>query len=172
MSKKRAKRQQTIDEADAKPCSDQKDCGSCVDTTLSDGMTMYQWFKDGEYCASGCDKTGCGEKACIVDDSCFVSTCTECLESQKRVWVPVEGCMRSCDMIADAVCFPSDKYSASDVCDISGGDMTEGVNTDASPPPTSGACGETGSTISIIVAAFMVIASGALQHTATFYVMI
>jgi hypothetical protein len=152
------------DETDAQLCLDQTDCGSCVDTTLSDGMTTCQWFKDGEYCGSGCDMTGCGETTCDVTEGgpCDDLDCVECLETDGCAWVPVEGCLNSCDMIADTACFPSDKYSASDVCDETGGDMTGGEDTEATSPPTSGASGESGSTTSIVVAMVVVITSGAL----------
>mmetsp|Transcript_12239 Transcript_12239/g.21506 ORF Transcript_12239/g.21506 Transcript_12239/m.21506 type:complete len:364 (-) Transcript_12239:80-1171(-) len=51
-------------QADVKLCSSQTDCSSCVGTTLSDGISICQWFEDGAFCASGCGINGCGSATC------------------------------------------------------------------------------------------------------------
>eukprot|EP00529_Nitzschia_sp_RCC80_P023391 CAMPEP_0113453468 /NCGR_PEP_ID=MMETSP0014_2-20120614/7371_1 /TAXON_ID=2857 /ORGANISM="Nitzschia sp." /LENGTH=473 /DNA_ID=CAMNT_0000344859 /DNA_START=302 /DNA_END=1723 /DNA_ORIENTATION=- /assembly_acc=CAM_ASM_000159 len=49
--------------ADSNACSSQEDCGSCVGTVLSDGVSTCKWY--GTYCSSlACDMTSCGSDTC------------------------------------------------------------------------------------------------------------
>jgi hypothetical protein len=50
--------------ADEMICTSNLDCGTCVGTLLSDGMTTCQWFEEGAYCSSGCGIMGCGTTSC------------------------------------------------------------------------------------------------------------
>lgn len=105
--------------ADSSLCASQTDCSDCTGTVLSDGNTTCQWFPDGEYCASGCGMTGCGVDTC-ADNACDGLSCNECLADdgdESCAWVPVEGCLSSCDIIADTACFPAVDYNASEVCE-------------------------------------------------------
>jgi len=54
------------DTADSEICGQQKNCGPCTSTVLSDGNARCQWHhsEDGGYCGSTCDMFGCGDKHC------------------------------------------------------------------------------------------------------------
>lgn len=58
---------------DERLCGRNKDCASCVETTLSDGINTCQWFPNndddgiaagGGYCGSECGMWGCGDFVC------------------------------------------------------------------------------------------------------------
>jgi len=65
-----------------------------------------------------------------------VGSCEGCLEDTGGmcVWTPAEGCLSSCDNIADTACFPSADYNAADVCDDSEPEDSPPVG---SPPPSN-----------------------------------
>ena len=107
-------------EADAALCNSQEDCSSCVGTILSDGTTTCQWFSDGELCDSGCGMDGCGETTCMptMDDCEGNEACSDCLE-EGCAWTNVQGCIVSCDIIADAACFDSNTNGTiADICTV------------------------------------------------------
>lgn len=136
---------------DSSSCANQTDCGACTGTVLSDGNTTCQWFPDGDYCASGCDMTGCGLYTCQMN-ACDGLSCEDCLANHSDeacAWVPVEGCLSSCGIIADTACFPAVDYNASQVCEM----LAPSGNATNGNMPTSSA-GEM--TFSTMVGAMMI----------------
>lgn len=100
--------------ADASLCSEQTDCEDCAETTLSDGTSTCQWFKEDEYCASACGMSGCGELTCedevTEEGGCDGLSCTDCLETEGcGSWQEEGGCASEC-LIADASCFTVDTF--------------------------------------------------------------
>ena len=53
-------------------------------------------------------------------------------------WVPVEGCLSSCDIIADTACFPAVDYNASEVCEQEAASGANVSNGDTSMPTSGG----------------------------------
>lgn len=134
-------------EADAKLCAEQKDCETCVTTTLSssNGNETCQWFQDGQYCGSACDMTGCGVKTCI--DPCDGLSCLDCLAdaSSSCAWIPLAGCTSECSVI-DTSCYLASEHDASQVC---GTDATN--NNNSTDVPTSFAQGQRGLVVTMLV---------------------
>merc|ERR1712023_123582 len=56
-------------EADGNLCGNLEDCGSCVGTILSDGISTCQWNDGLKVCSSGCTMAGCGSTVCNNDDA-------------------------------------------------------------------------------------------------------
>jgi hypothetical protein len=107
--------QEAEDAADASLCSNQIDCGSCVDTVLSDGSDSCHWLEDGGYCASGCGVNGgCGVDSC--PDPCGADISCEACIDEACAWSPELGCMQSCDTSAVVSCFSGDDLVVSEVC--------------------------------------------------------
>lgn len=98
-------------EAEAALCDRQDNCTACVDTALSTNSTC-QWIAEYNFCSSACTQVGCGTTTC-QDDSPDPSTCEEnttceeCL-GNACAWVPMEGCLPSCSVIADTSCYELD----------------------------------------------------------------
>jgi hypothetical protein len=63
--------------------------------------------------------TGCGVYTCQIN-ACDGLSCEDCLANSDEAcaWVPVEGCLSSCGIIADTACFAAIDYNASQVCEI------------------------------------------------------
>lgn len=98
---------------------------------------------------------GCGDLACSSDNGCFTGDCTSCLESSEGcAWVPGEGCLTSCDIIADTACFPSSNYTADEVCEQ--GDTMSSGETQTSDGVGGGSCDTHLLTIAAVLAAIVV----------------
>jgi len=119
--------------ADGTLCSGHSDCGSCVGSVLSDGVSTCSWIEEAGMCTSDCTMLGCGEKFCAADagleepatpaptvvDTCEPRTsCEECLSGEavdffntgsppkeSCGWIPGYGCIANCHMIADVECY-------------------------------------------------------------------
>lgn len=109
--------------SDSALCGMQDDCESCVSTTISDGKTC-QWFSQDSYCSSACGMNGCGDTVCSADPNITLpmndcgdyETCGDCL-AETCAWTPSEGCLESCDIIADTSCFsPSNSTDIESIC--------------------------------------------------------
>lgn len=87
-------------------CDQQSDCTSCVSTTLSSGSTCL-WNEEFSFCSNAPTLVGPGTTVCndASTQTCVTNgSCEECLGSS-CAWAPVQGCLPSCDMIADTSCY-------------------------------------------------------------------
>ena len=112
-------------------CGSQTDCSSCVSTVLlvpsfmdQEPSSTCEWRELDSTCITGCNMGGCGSDTCpdtststVVETSkpdevstpngnnCHTfGTCEDCVTGS-CAWVPSEGCIEECSMIADTSCF-------------------------------------------------------------------
>ena len=52
--------------ADDDICSSLRDCASCTEALLTDGVSTCNWFENYGFCNAGCNMLGCGETTCEV----------------------------------------------------------------------------------------------------------
>ena len=98
--------------ADREACTSNEDCTSCVSTSLiSDPTLTCRWFPDLNLCEESCKMFGCGETTCQDDDKppppppCETfESCGTCINDYCS-WAVGVGCLESCDMIADVICY-------------------------------------------------------------------
>jgi hypothetical protein len=66
-----------------------------------------------------------------IDCRTYDDSCNGCLENSPCVWVPVEGCLESCDMIADTSCYSlqffTNRESLEEICTIAENDVSDSI---------------------------------------------
>mmetsp|Transcript_11701 Transcript_11701/g.17173 ORF Transcript_11701/g.17173 Transcript_11701/m.17173 type:complete len:631 (-) Transcript_11701:148-2040(-) len=107
-------------------CGGMTSCSDCVSTSLlSDPDKTCAWFEEFSTCSSElCTMAGCGSETCDEKPppaSCDAvdKDCTTCL-TDGCAWIDGATCLESCDIIADANCYPSpedgDATTIEEVC--------------------------------------------------------